>query len=263
MEMHAWWSRQPTGLPPRWHFCVRARHSSPRWGRRRDGRQLRDSGDRQPGPALAVVPAVADGVRRPPRPWPRGRRRRGVPDSRTARRRPAPVTGSWSSTSPRAPTARSRSRPTSERGGAGGTTVPIGGASGRGGHHGRMLRRHFFPPEQRSPTRTCRSRWMRARSPRNRRPGPVERGRSRSTTWAPCPAPAGASSWTVAVHVDQGATSAISSQNYVVDGSGHWGERRRAPLRGGRPGPAQREGFFDAARISHGHARPPGHPITI
>ena len=65
----------------------------------------------------------------------------------------------------------------------------------------------------------------------------------------PCPAPAGASSWTVVVHVDQGATAAISSQNYVVDGAGHWGGHLVLPY-GVVPGPAQLSATcFDATHI--------------
>ena len=67
----------------------------------------------------------------------------------------------------------------------------------------------------------------------------------------PCPAPSGATSWTVAVHVGQGANAVISSTNFVVNGSGHWSGAITIPY-GVTPGAAQvTASCFDASHTSH------------
>jgi hypothetical protein len=66
----------------------------------------------------------------------------------------------------------------------------------------------------------------------------------------PCPAPAGATSWTVVLHMGQGANAIISSSNLVVNGSGHWSGAIRIPY-GVTPGAAQvTASCFDAAHAT-------------
>jgi hypothetical protein len=66
----------------------------------------------------------------------------------------------------------------------------------------------------------------------------------------PCPAPAGASSWTALVRFGQGANPDISSQNYTVDGAGAWSGDFTVPY-GVVPGPAQLTATcFDASHAS-------------
>ena len=79
----------------------------------------------------------------------------------------------------------------------------------------------------------------------------------------PCPAPAGATSWTVLVHIGQGANPDISGRNFVVDGSGHWAGDLLIPY-GIAPGAAQLTATcFDASHASQVQLDYQAVPFTV